>query len=503
LTRNVAAGIASAAVSTLVGIVVVPLYLRYVGLEAYGVIGFFVTLQGILQVADLGLAPTANRELARFRATGELPRARNLLHTLATLYWWVAAAIAAVLVATSPFIARRWLHAQHLDQDTLVAAVALMGVVIGGRWPIALYQGALMGSERLVVSSALSIGMALLGSVGAVLVLAVVSASVKAFFVWQGIVGITFALLSRALAWRALGSAAERARFDTTELRRVWRFSTAMAAIAVFSILFMQLDKVVLSKLLALDDFGRYMLATAVASVLYALVGPVFNAVYPRLCALVVAGNAVEIKGLYRQMTRVIGAIVFPAAMLLAVGGADVVGLWTRNPDLGARVGPIIALLASGSALHGVMHAPYALQLAHGRTRLPLFINAVLLVVLVPLLLTLAPAWGALGGAASWLILQILYLGLGSWITHRQLLKGLSLTWLVRDVGGPLAISVAAGLVAMAALRGSDWPALARAALVVLLAAAASAGAVLSSRELRTSAFRILRAGLHPSVGGR
>jgi hypothetical protein len=32
------------------------------GMEAYGLIGFYFMLQGVIQILDLGLSPTMNRE---------------------------------------------------------------------------------------------------------------------------------------------------------------------------------------------------------------------------------------------------------------------------------------------------------------------------------------------------------------------------------------------------------------------------------------------------------
>ena len=56
---------------------------------------------------------------------------------------------------------------------------------------------------------------------------------------------------------------------------------------AISGIVFVQLDKVLLSKILPLKAFGQYALAGVVASALYILLSPTFNVIYPRLSALV------------------------------------------------------------------------------------------------------------------------------------------------------------------------------------------------------------------------
>jgi hypothetical protein len=50
--------------------------------------------------------------------------------------------------------------------------------------------------------------------------------------------------------------------------------------------------------------------------------------------------------------------------------------------------------------------------------------------------------YGAVGGGLAWLLLNSVYLLFGTWLTHRYLLKGMALEWLIRDVGAPLCISL-------------------------------------------------------------
>jgi O-antigen/teichoic acid export membrane protein len=456
LRENLLAGFANSVWSALVGLAVVPLYLKYLGIEAYGLIGFFVTTQALLQLLDMGIAPTINREVARCSASGNLKEAGRLLHSLAVVYWSVAGVIALLIVSLAPLIAEYWLQSNHLSQQTIKHAVMLMGLVIACRWPIGLYQGALVGAQRLTVMSSVSIAMVTFGNLGAVAVLIFLSPTIEAFFIWQACVGLLHAVSMRWAAWGVIGRLKE-VRFDVDELKRIWRFSAGMSGIAVSGLVFTQLDKVILSKIVELKEFGHYMLATAVVSGLYLLIAPTFNVVYPRLSALVVTGDREKLTDLYRVGTRLLASVLFPVAMLLVVFPQELVYAWTRNQAIASSVAPIIALLAVGTALHGVMHFPYSLQLAYGVTRLPLTINAILIVVWIPLIIGFALKFGALGGAMAWLVLQVLYAVLGTWLTHRRLLKGVGRTWLFQDVGVPLGLSILVGFSGYYATNAAEY----------------------------------------------
>jgi O-antigen/teichoic acid export membrane protein len=440
LSRSLLAGLTNSIWTALVGLMVVPLYLRYLGIEAYGLIGFFVTMQAMFQVLDLGLASTANREVARCAASGHLTEAENLLHTLAIIYWIMAGIIALIVLALAPFIARHWLQSRELSLVTIEHAAMLMGLTLACRWPIALYQGVLMGAQRLTVSSGINITMVTLGNFGAVAVLAFVSSTIQAFFIWQAGVGLVHAAAMRWGAWRVVGKT-KNIKFGLDELKRIWRFSAGMSGIALSSLVLTQLDKIILSKALGLEHFGHYMLATFVTSAMYVLISPVFNVIYPRFCALAVRDNVKKLTELYRLGTRLLATALFPVAIAIAVFSKELIQVWTGNPDVASSVAPIVAPLAIGTALNGVMHFPYALQLAWGMTWLPLTINVILMIVMVPLTIFLALSYGAVGGAVAWLILEVLYVIFGTWLTHRHLLRSLAPRWLFQDVGVPLGLS--------------------------------------------------------------
>jgi O-antigen/teichoic acid export membrane protein len=445
LGRNLLAGLANSIWSAAFALAVVPFYLRYLGVEAYGLIGFFVTTQAVLALLDMGLAPTINREVARGSASGDLSDAAGLLHTLAVVYWCMAAVIALVLLALAPLVAAHWLQSRQLSQETTSHALMLMGLVVACRWPVGLYQGALMGAQRLALSSAINIAMVTLASVGAVAVLRFVSPTVEAFFLWQALVGLVYALTIRLAAWRVIGRPATR-RFDVRALKNIWRFTAGMSGIALTGTVITQLDKVMLSKTLPLEEFGHYMLATVVVSGLTVIIAPVFNVMYPRMTALVTAGETDKLTDLYRISLRSLAAVVFPIAMLLIVFGRDLVQLWTGNAAIATDVAPVISLLVVGSALNGVMYVPYALQLAYGMAWIPLLLNLILMCLLLPLIVFLAREYGAVGGAFAWLVMEAAYVIAGPWLTHRHLLRKLWPGPFLRDVGVPLAVTMLIGL---------------------------------------------------------
>jgi hypothetical protein len=55
-------------------------------------------------------------------------------------------------------------------------------------------------------------------------------------------------------------------------------------------------------------------------------------------------------------------------------------------------------------------------------------------------------SFGSQGAAMAWLLLHVFYMIIGTWLTHRRLLKGLGLAWLFQDIGTPLVVTAIVGM---------------------------------------------------------
>lgn len=440
-TKNLLAGFTNAAWSGILGLAVLPIYLKYLGIESYGLIGFSVMMQSVMSLLDMGITPTINREIARFAAKGKLQEAGKLLHTLAVIYWCIGAIIAVSILLLAPFISEYWLESKKLPKETILHAVMLMGPIVACRFPISIYQGVLIGAQRITVSSAISITITTISYVGAIAILEYVSKTIYAFFIWQACIGLIYAFSMRGAAWKIIGRT-KKIHFDINQIKLIWRFSLAMSGLAVSSVILVQIDKVLLSKFLSLEEFGCYVLAGTVASSMSLLIGPTFQVIYPRLSALTVEKNLQKQVQYYREGSRLFCAVLFPATITAVLFSKDFLFIWTKDMSLASKVAPILCFLLFGTAVNGVMIFPYAIQLASGLVKLPLIIVGVMITIYIPLVIYLTLTYGVIGGSIAWAILNILYFMLGTWLTHQKILKGIGPNWVLSCVLIPFSVSL-------------------------------------------------------------
>jgi O-antigen/teichoic acid export membrane protein len=401
-------------------------------------------LQGIIQILDLGLSPTVNREMARYSALpGKAGEARDFVRTLEVGYWAIGILIGCVVWYSAPYIASHWIKAGNIPILEVRRAVTIMGALTALQWPLTFYQGGLLGLQRQVLLNGITIATATLSGGGALLVLWLVSPTVSAFFTWQIAISLLQAAATTFALWRCLPGSGHVARFDLGITRGIWRFAAGMSGITITALMLTQLDKVILSKMLTLKTFGYYILAGVVGNGLSGvLITPMFNTIFPRFSSLVAAGDEKSLLAMYHGSTQVMSVMILPAAAIIAFFSPEIMLLWTGSPEVANNTASIVSILVAGTALNGLMNLPFALQLSYGWTRIGLAINAFFIVTLVPAIVLMTRHYGAAGAATVWLGLNSVYMIIGVPLTHRRLLKGEALRWFTKDVGIPLAGSL-------------------------------------------------------------
>lgn len=458
LKNNILASYASQIYATLIGIVMVPVYLRFMGMEAYGLIGFFAMLLIWFQLLDVGLTHTMMRETARYNAGAvDAMSVRRLLRTLEGFFAGIAIAGAACMILFSEFIASGWLTAQALPVSEVQHSLMLIALVLALRFLSSLYKSVVNGFERLVWLSGFNTLIATIRFVLVVPYFVYVGASPVEFFGFQLAVAALELLMIMIKAYRLMPGLADGGRiaWQWEPLRGVLKFSLSIAVTSSVWIFVTQTDKLLLSKLLTLENYAYFSLAVIVANGVMIVTNPISFAIVPRLSNLAAAGDEAGLIRLYRNATQLVGMIAIPAAVVLAFFSENVLWAWTGNEDIVQAAAPVLALYALGNGILALSAFPYYLQFAKGDLRLHLYGSALFLLLLIPLLVWATLNHGAVGAGYAWLFANVVYFLVWTPVVHRRFAKGLHLQWLRRDVAPALALTIVG---AMAAKHMVHWP---------------------------------------------
>ncbi|UNM21773.1 oligosaccharide flippase family protein [Pseudomonas sp. ArH3a] len=443
LFKNISANFLGQGWIAFMGICFVPLYLKFIGVEGYGLVGFFIILSSAMTMFDGGFGAVATREASKYETASAAERLKVILtlKSVECIFWGVAITVGTGVILLAPMIAEYWLTVSLDKIQSVTQSLRIMGVALLLQFPIALYYGSLIGLQRHVTLNSISSFFATTRAAGAALVLWIVSPTVEAFLIWQAINSLATVLVLRMKLVNGLPEWKEAGLFSLDIIQRLGGFAAGVGITNILAFLLMQVDKIILSKILPLKDFGCYMLAWTVGSVAFRLISPIFNVYYPKLVSLVAAQNTADTFHTFTRASQVLSLLVIPFSLWVAMYSHPLMLFWTRDETVATQANAPLMVLAIGTMLYSFMQMPYALQLAHGWTRFSVWQNATAVVFMVPLTYYLATHYGLNGSAWPWLILNVGYVAICSPIIFRKLKVRPASTWYAEAILIPAAIA--------------------------------------------------------------
>ncbi|MDI1240338.1 MAG: oligosaccharide flippase family protein [bacterium] len=448
ISLNIAANIAANVVTAAILFVSIPLIIPYIGLEAYGLVGFYVTLQTLILVLELGLNVTITREFAILSQDEErASELRDLLWTAEVFYFGMAAASLVVWISITQLLAD-FVNPAGLERSTIYLSLLLMGVPLVLQFPASLYSSGLFGIQRQALVSAITTAFSALRNLGVIAVLHYASPTAEAYFAWQAISAVIYVPVLAIALRRSIPAAMRRIRMDTRLLAGKWRFVTGIGIITLASAFLSNVDRLVVARMLPLETFGYYSIAATIGIGINWLVQPVFRALFPRLSQIVSLPDTSSLSRTYHQGCQLMAVVVLPVAGVLIFFSWEVVDLWQRNPETANNTWFLVVILVAAGAANALLFVPWALQLAFGMTRLQLVAMLASLAFSVPMSIVFVSSWGSEGAALVWLILNLLLIFTTVPIAHKFLLPGETFFWATRDVIIPIAATLFAAALA-------------------------------------------------------
>jgi O-antigen/teichoic acid export membrane protein len=338
-------------------------------------------------------------------------------------------------------------------------------------WPTTLYGSILAGQQRLDVMNALKVGAATL-SQGGGLIVVLLWRDFHVFLYWIAAVALLSIIAHVVVCRRFSPWMSLRLRPSTDVIRRIWRFSVDVNLIAILAVVYTQLDRLILSRLLPLRMLGYYNAAYSLTRGIGTVQGFVNSAMLPALSSDFGHGRLDEMKGRYSKFSQGLMYLASLPAFFLLFFGFDVLRYWA-TPDVADAVSRALQILAAGFLLNAAASAPYVLSIATGETKLPLKVNLLGVGLYIPGLIGLTLIWGVDGAALAWLILNLYYLATLLPLTQRRIMRAGAAAWMRANLAPFLLVGVAAfGL--MSWLVGS----LGRESMATIAIAGASAVAI-------------------------
>lgn len=439
--RNIGLNFAGNAWNGLLIVCTTPWYLSMLGMEGFGLVGFWQVLLYVFLVFDWGLGATLVREFARLQGERQDRRAyRALLRRLELLCLPGTVLIAVGLLASASWLATEWLQLSALSTTQASAAIGWMSLSISVQLMNALYLNGLAGMQRHGAMNLIQILGYSLKYLGGGMVLHL-TRDLSAFFAFQGVCMLALTAISRLVLSRVIQSVPAADSPDRPQRAPAvwWKYAVGMFATAVLGMLLTNTDRLMLSRMVSTEDLGRYSLAITGASFLQMMVFAFYRAYYPLFSELKAAGDVQHLKETYAKACRTVGALVVPCAVLGWMFADELILIWLGHSD--PATAQLFRWLIVGVTLAGLMWLPAAYQQANGWTSLHVWLMALALVLGMPIAALLVQHLGVQGGVAIMLVHGIVEITLGLLLMNRVYFPGENLRWYRSVLFTPLLVA--------------------------------------------------------------
>jgi O-antigen/teichoic acid export membrane protein len=407
LKKNILANYFGAGAVALGPIFALPWYLSALGPQQFGLIGFIVTLQAVLGLLDAGMSQALVREIAVRLDAGGGGRhsAAALLFGFERIYWLFAlcAGFATLLLAGA--IATHWLNLGELPIALGREAVYGAAVIFAFQFPGSIYRSLLVGAQAQVTLNGIMSAGALVRHIGGVVVV-LIWPLLSTYLIWHASIALLETLIRGKLAWRTLKVKRNEVKWEMKELHPVWRLVAGMSGATLLGVLTVQMDKIMLSRMASIEQFGYYTIASMVALGMLQLVYPLLQAVLPR--AVQLRTEPIALRSLSIKLVWLIGLGVALAALIYITVGEWLLHVWLRNSQAVQTIYPILSILLVGTALNAFYNVGYINWIVHTKINRVFQVNALALVLSMILIPPLIAWQGTIGAAFGWVAINFI-----------------------------------------------------------------------------------------------
>jgi O-antigen/teichoic acid export membrane protein len=194
-----------------------------------------------------------------------------------------------------------------------------------------------------------------------------------------------------------------RPTWDRNTFRHLAGFGTYVSVSQVIGPLLVNLEKFILSGLVAIAMVTYYTVPYNLINTLALFPASIAVVVFPAFTRLHTEGKAENTRELYIRGTKLIFGTVVPIAIVIGIFSRQILTLW-MGTEFGTHSARVMQVLAFALVISAVASLPYQFLQAVHKPDLTAKFHILELVIHVPLCFVLIGAFGLTGAAVAWAV---------------------------------------------------------------------------------------------------
>jgi O-antigen/teichoic acid export membrane protein len=399
LARNTLWNLLGNGAPMIVAVICIPILIRGLGKERFGVLTLVWALIGYASLFDLGLGRALTQLVARKLGAGEEREIPPLAWTSLLLMLLLGFVGAAAVFLISPWLAERGLNVPAALQGETLQSFRLLGLSIPFVITTAGLRGLLEAHQRFGVINALRIPMGVFTFAGPLLVLPFSKSLVPV---------VATLVVGRIAAWaahllvclRVLPELGRSIAWERSAVGPLLRFGGWMTVSNVVSPLMVTLDRFLIGALVSVTAVAYYATPYEVVTKSSLLPGALMAVMFPAFSAGF-AQDRERTALLFSRSVKSLFLVLFPLMLCTVALAQDGLKLWL-GAEFARHSFRVLQYLAVGVFINSLALVPFTLLQGVGRPDLTATLHLIELPLYLGLLWWLISTRGIEGAAIAW-----------------------------------------------------------------------------------------------------
>jgi len=399
LARNIVWNLLGSAAPMLVAIFCMPMLIRGLGTDRFGVLTLTWAVIGYASLFDLGLGRALTQLVASKLGAGEEHEIPTLVWTSLLLMVLLGLLGAGLIFALSPWLVHSALHVPRALQSETLYSFYLLGLSIPFVISTAGLRGLLEARQHFGMINALRVPMGVFTFAGPLLVLPFSRNlfPVVAVLVFGRVVAWAAHLI---LCFRAVPALRQQIAWTRAAVGPLLRFGGWMTVSNVVGPLMVTFDRFLIGALLSVAAVAYYATPYEVVTKFWLIPGALMGVMFPAFSTSFVQDRS-RTALLYRRSVKYLLLVLFPMVLLVVVLAQDGLRLWL-GAEFAQHSARVLQWLAVGVFINSLAFIPIAVIQGVGKPDLTAKLHMIELPVYLIALWSLTKAHGIEGAAIAW-----------------------------------------------------------------------------------------------------
>jgi O-antigen/teichoic acid export membrane protein len=344
VTRNVLYNAARSIVLAPLPFLLIPYFLKKLGMVGYGTWAVFLAVNGMTSLADFGLVTSISKHVAQYYALRDVRALGQLISTSLVLYFGIASAAAGILWASSRLLVATLFRNSTLPAAELMSLWKYLILLVFANILTLLFSSVVLGLQRMDLTTGMN-------SLNLIL-----SAGLSVLFLSQGlgIRGILYGYLAAAWTVTVLYAYVVRRLLPEVHFRvascrwgvarEILSFSVQAYVTQVAVAIHNQIEKFYLARFTGVVPVGWYEISSDLALKLRGIPSLVLTPVMPAASELDARGDHKNLMNLYFRAHKYLAFIGVPLMVYVVLVSRRFVTLWV-GPSLSIIAVPLCVLV--------------------------------------------------------------------------------------------------------------------------------------------------------------